>query len=791
MSIHQDRRGAKRADRTRPAKGFIMTDTIRRLSSIGASTAVILAALAAHAQLAPTTPATPHAASATVGEVIVTAQRRSENLEKVPLAVSSFNAGQLAASQIGSTQDLAKQVPNMFASNNVGLGSANVYYIRGLGQTQSFPTFEPQVSTYVDDIYIGRQNANNLSLFGVQQVQVLRGPQGTLFGRNSTGGAILVTLQKPGDTFGGDLTASYGAYHKLQGTLSVDMPINDQFLTRTSMFGIRDDGYADDLTTHERLNTTRDYGFREAIRILPASMSGVEWNLSADYSNNNNANVLNFPGDGGVNGSDRIAYTGFSSVAGGALVPYLTGDKSHLAQGADDQSFGFASNFAVKTQYGTLSLITGFRGLNQANAIDFPDSALGPLVPYDTFATGQFNLAQEQRSSQYSQEIKFDGDVGRLRYTVGVFGLYEQNRNDFGAVANLGPLVGAPYFPDTLGDEFTKNNTTSGAVYAQGDYSFTDKLKLTLGGRYTHEVKTLNVFANTPGGFDTADIQAAGYKTRLTTDQFTPRVALSYQADPTLLLFASATRGFQGGGWNGLAFNAATFNDFGPETVWSYEGGFRKETADHRIRLNVTGFYTDVSKYQLLSDNVQAASFVTTNAADLRSYGAEADFTWQPIDPLTLGLNLGLIDAKYRNPSAGVQAQQAACQAAPGPANASCGSGIVNGSGNLAPPTYTPPLTATVNASYRIDLNTFTLTPTASVQYTAREAVGTEGLPPSFDKSRVLLDFGMTLAPTDQPWTLTAECKNCTMVDYGTTYLFGYRYYNYPGSWDVRVSYKF
>lgn len=769
-----------------------MIDAIRRLSSVGASATVILTALAAHAQLAPTTPASPkpQAGSSEVEEVIVTAQRRSENLQSVPLAVSSFSADQLSANQIGSTRDLARQVPNMFASNNVGLGSANVYYIRGLGQTQSFPTFEPQVSTYVDDIYIGRQNANNLSLFGVQQVQVLRGPQGTLFGRNSTGGAILITLQEPGKQFGGDVTASYGAYHKLQGTLSVDLPINDQVLTRTSMFGVRDDGYVQNLTTGEHLNYTRDYGFREAIRLLPASMGNVEWNLSADYSNNDNANVLNFPGPGGINGSDRVSYSGYS-LQGGALAPFQTGSKGRLGQGVDVQSWGAMSNLAIKTDYGTLSLISGFRGLNQADAVDFPDSALGPIIPYDTYPTGQFALDQELRSAQYSQEIKFDGETGRLKYTVGVFGLYEQNRNNFGAVANLGPLFESNYIPFPLGDELSKNNTTSGAVYAQGDYAVTDKLTITLGGRYTHELKTLNVFKNNATGFTTADIIAAGFRTRLTTDQFTPRVAVKYQVDPSLLVFASATRGFQGGGWNGLAFNAATFNDFGPETVWSYEGGFRKETADHRIRFNVTGFYTDVSKYQLLSDNVKAASFVTTNAADLRSFGAEAELTFRPTDALTLSLNVGGIDAKYRNISPGVLAQSAACMAAPGPANGSCGSGIVNGSGHIAPPTYTPPITAAVNGSYKLDFKGFTLTPNVGVQYRAREAVGTEGLPQSFDKSRVLVDASLTLAPVDQPWTLTAECKNCAMTDYAVAYLFGYNYYNYPGIWDVRVSYRF
>jgi iron complex outermembrane receptor protein len=503
-------------------------------------------------------------------EVIVTAQRRAENLQNVPIAVTSFNAVTLATHHIVSTVDIGRVVPNMFASNNVGQASANVYYIRGLGQTESFPTFEPQVGTYVDDVYIGRQNANNLSLFGVQQIQVLRGPQGTLFGRNSTGGAVLVTLQKPADTFGGDVEAGYGAYGRFFGQASVDIPINDQVKTRTAIFGIADDGYVQDKTTHQTLNATHDYGIREAATIKPAKFSNVEWNLAVDYSKNDAANVLNQPGDGGANGSDRISYSGFSTDKG-ALEPFLTGAKSRLGQGVDVQSWGVVSNIKIDLSAGTLNFITGFRGLHQALGVDFPDSALGPQIPFDQGATGQFALAQELTSYQYSQELKWSGQIAdRLNYTAGAFYLFETNRDNYGAVANLGPLIGASYFPFPLGDEYTKNQTISEAVYAQGDYKLTDALTVTVGGRYTHEIKTLLAAPNAPGlGFTNQDIQAAGYLTKLTADEFTPRVAVEYKLDPNLLLFASATRGFQGGGWNGLSFAANVFNNFAPETVWS------------------------------------------------------------------------------------------------------------------------------------------------------------------------------------------------------------------------------
>jgi iron complex outermembrane receptor protein len=758
-----------------------------RLTLLATASILSLAATPVLAQTAP--PASP---AQTLDEVIVTAQRRAENLQNVPIAVTSFSASTLATDHITSTVDLGRVVPNMFASNNVGQASANVYYIRGLGQTESFPTFEPQVGTYVDDIYIGRQNANNLSLFGVQQIQVLNGPQGTLFGRNSTGGAILVTLEKPADTFGGSVEVGYGAFNRFTGRASIDIPINDQVKTRTSVFGITDDGYVQDQTTHQTLNATHDYGVREAVTIKPAQLSNVVWDLAADYSDNNAANVLNQPGDGGANGSDRISYSGFSTHSG-ALDNLLSGDKGKLGQGVDVQSWGAVSNLKLNLGSGTLSFITGFRGLHQALGVDFPDSALGPELPYDQGAIGQFALAQELSSYQYSQEVKWSGKVGeRFNYTTGVFYLFETNRDNYGAAANLGPLIGAPYFPFPLGDEYTKNQTISEAVYAQGDYKITNDLTLTLGGRFTNEIKTVLATPNVPGlGFTTADIQAAGYATKLKADEFTPRFALQYQIDPNLMVFASATRGFQGGGWNGLAFNAATYNNFAPETVWSYETGFRYQTPDHKLTFNSTAFYEDVKKYQLLSYNVAAASFVTNNAANLGAYGAELSVSWRPIDHLTFTGNAGLIDAFYYDPNAVVQTQQAKCVAAPGAANAFCGEGVVNLNGRLATPSFTPPLNLSGVASYDLVFQTFTLKPNIGLQWVARQQVGTAGLIQSIDKSHGLVDLGLVFQPNNQPWSITAECRNCTMENYGITYLFGYKYYNEPGRWDVKVDYKF
>jgi iron complex outermembrane recepter protein len=771
-----------------------------RYKPLTASTAIMLAAwlfcssalaVEPDAQSTPSSPGSTEQAG-TLETITVTAQRQEQNLQDVPISVTAFTSSELATEQITSTVDLQDYVPNMFAANNVGQASANVYYLRGLGQTQSFPTFEPQVGTYVDDIYIARQNANNFALFGVQSVQVLNGPQGTLFGRNSTGGAIVVTLQQPSHTFGGDAEMSYGQIGDglsdfYTAKAAVDIPISQGLLTRTAFYGITDNGYVDDLTTNQRLNGRNNWGVREALRILPSSRA--HWNVSFDYERNNAANLLNQPGPDG----NRISYSGFS-VVGGALLPYLTGVKATFGQGVIVTSYGVASNLSFDIGSGTLDFITGYRGLHQELAADFAATVLGNLPVADAVPTGEITLAQDLKNHQVSQEVKWHDVVGALNYTSGVYFLYEENGNDYGQVLGLGPTLAFP-----LNDQYDRNDTTSIAAYGQGDYKITSALTFTLGGRFTNETKDVTAHPDAAGlGYDTAQIQAVGYATHLETNQFTPRIALDYRFDPNLMVFASATRGFQGGGWNGLTgTNPEDFNPFRPETIWSYETGWRS-TPTNRLRFNTTFFYEDVKDDQLLYDNPHTDSFDTSNGASMYGYGAEAQIEWRPIDALTLDANISSMKAGFYDPSPLILAQEAGCRAG---VAVDCEAGIVKSNGALATPVYTPSLDATVSGSYVLHFGSLTVTPFLAVHFVGSEWFDTANTPGpaapypgvgGMDPARTLLDASVTFAePSRLPLTVTAECRNCTMVNYGTADLLGLDYYNTPGEWDIRLNYAF
>jgi iron complex outermembrane receptor protein len=742
--------------------------------------------------------AAPAAGSGDLEEIVVTAQRRSQNIQDVPIAVSNFSPADLREQQINDTSDLPRLIPNMFTNNNTGAGSGNVYFLRGLGQTESFPTFDPQIGTYVDDIYIGRESASNFGLFDVDQIQVLRGPQGTLFGRNATGGAIVISLARPADEFGGYVDAGYGSYNNFFGKASVNLPVSEQFLTKTSVYGVLDDGYVDDLATGGKLNGHDDFGIRESFLLRPAGMDNVTWYASADYSDSNFDSNQNSP-----LGDRRVSYSGFGvlsspvAVVGGQAIlndmnAILKQPVTGLANQEDLLTWGAMSNIEVALDSGTLNFISGLRAQRQLAAGDFPfPGASGPLVPYDNNYLGQFGIVINSLDRQYSQEVKWSGKAlgDRLTYTAGLFYLYEENTSDFLETLTI-PIGPATVFGLELNTPQHFHNTTdSKAAYAQGDYAVDDQLTVTLGARYTHEEKGYNATADlAKGGYDTAAVLAAGNRTELSTDQLTPRASIQYKITPDIMAFASATRGFQGGGWNSLTNEALEVSAFGPETIWTYETGVRTETPDKKLRFNADFFYNDVRNYQLITlAPGGGANFITENAAGMIAYGLEADLSYKPIPQLTISGTLGLQNGYYVDPSQATVEQQDGCKSG---MTSLCSGGIVNANGNLAQPEDFPPLTFSVSAVYDWQFDQFTLTPIVALQFMQANHVDTQGSPAGLSASHYLLDLGMTFALNDASWSVTAECKNCTMTDYQTALLF-VPYYNNPGTWDVKVHFPF
>lgn len=726
-------------------------------------------------------PAAPVAQDEGLTDIIVTAQRRTQSLQNVPIAITALTAADLDAKQIRTTIDIPRLVPNMVGATNVGIGSANTYFIRGLGNTESIATFDPPVGTYVDDIYVSRQNANNFAFFDIDRIEVLRGPQGTLFGRNTTGGAINVILKKPSETLGGYAEASYGRYDEIRGRASIDLPISPKVLTKISIFGNRSDGYVYNRTTGEKNNGDRGYGVRGAVRFLPTD--AITWDISADYVRSDQVNVPSVEQDGKL-----YSDTGLNRTTA-PLATLIKGEKAGYHLQSISKSASITSNLQFETNGGTtISLITGYRDLRQGYLSDLFNGK---------YATGGFAIANQGRFRQFSQEVKANGKLmdGKLEYVAGIFYIHESNKTDFADIFTVD--AGTFGVPLVLSDRVLRNTTSAPAVYAQIDYSPVKAVTITVGARYTDEKKKVGVTPNANPAlfgvpYGTADIVAAGIPVSNRTKLFTPRFAVEYRPDADLMLFASATRGFRSGGWNARALTAAAFQPFGPEKVWSYETGFRSELADRTLRLNATAFYTDVKGFQVplgFLDSTGAINFVTQNGSDFRNYGVEGEILYVPTKGVSLFANVGLQRARYFNPDATITAQQASCRRG---VATSCGQGIVDPNGNLATPQRTPKFTIAFGGSYDAAIGDFLFTPSANATYQSRNTVGTAGVPGDYVDGEWVANASLFFKRAEGRWKIGVECSNCfNNLFVASNFPPGFKFYNMPMVWRVTTGVRF
>jgi iron complex outermembrane recepter protein len=761
---------------------------------------------------------TPAAGPGKLEDVVVTAQRRTESVQDIPVSVSAFSPAELERRNIDNTLDLVQYVPNLIGHNNTGLGSANVYYLRGLGNTESIATFDPPVGTYVDDVYIARQNANNFALFDVERIEVLRGPQGTLFGRNTTGGAINVILKKPGKEFGGFAEAGYGRFNEVTLRGSVDIPFAEGFTSKVSGYWGDDSGFVRNLTTGEKINDKRNYGIRGAVRALVTDT--VTWDVAADFVSDDSLNLLNSKDASG----NRVSYSNYRK--GNACAPTATneGDRALLncGLGSKTKSTSVTSNLGIGLGATNLDFIVGYRKTEQDFVIDFFDGRPG----YDAInnvrlaptTTGRFAIGNNGDHKQFTAELKATGAAldDRLKYVAGLFYLKEDNTT---RLADVFGTFGR------IADRTLFNTTKSSAAYLQVDYSPVEKITLTAGVRYTSDKKDLAFIDNratcpvaatavSDTCLTTANLQAIGIPTVQKNKLWTPRFALNFKPVDDVLLFASATRGFKSGGWNarntGLQArdNPATVqNDrfteiqpFGIETVWSYEAGIKSEFLDKTLRFNLTGFYSDVSNFQVPSAFVRAngsIAFITQNFSDMRNYGAELEATWLPVENLTLYLTGGYQNAAYKNPAAAVVAQQANCRADiqagvnPYAAASRCTKGIVSPTGALSRPVRTPDWTVSLGGNYEFNLGSFSLIPAVNLSWVDKQTVGTSSGRNALVGSYTLVNGSIALQTENRMWRISAECDNCFGTTYVNSTLADFPYINPPSRWRVKAKYSF
>ncbi|WP_448098177.1 TonB-dependent receptor [Luteibacter yeojuensis] len=596
---------------------------------------------------APTTEAKKKQQEATqLTEVTVSARRREESLEKVPVAVSAFSEEDMKDLQATSIDGLQGAVPNMNIVQGRGSSSSVNIFIRGIGQPDALQTFDPGVGMYVDDVYYSRIQGALISLFDVDHVEVLRGPQGTLYGKNSTGGAVKVVTKNPGTTPEGSVEATFGNYGRREGRFYGSTPLGKDGAWSASLAGAitRNDGYVHDYSGHD-FNNDDTKSIRGKLRFHPSdTFDGV---LTLDYTKMDTALTLGQP-------VSRLTRTDLVLGTVTLLRPNLdekynfhtrTSFPSNDGQELTHKGVALNMNWKLSDQW-NLKSITAYRKLDSESYIDIDASQ---------FELGDVFVGFHQK--QASQELQLAFDNGSNVQSV--FGAYFLRENvpstQYAFADDLFAIAGRTVpFLRTIGDDLT---TKSWAGFAHVNWEFVPSWTLAAGIRYSKESKD---YDRTTSTFWGAPLSALNETVPLSRNKdwtaWTPTVSLQKQFDPQTMWYVSASRGFKSGGFNGRANSAAEAKtaEFDPEYVWTFETGLKLRSADNRLQANLAAFHSNYKDFQARVSEIQnpgsltpTFAFPVINAAKLKMDGFEAEGVALVGEGTRLSTQIGYLKAKY------------------------------------------------------------------------------------------------------------------------------------------------
>jgi iron complex outermembrane receptor protein len=566
-------------------------------------------------------------------EIVVTAQRREQNLQQAPVAVTAFTASELEKAQVNAMIDLSSRAPNLFISNASASPATVRTFLRGAGQNDNtIPTAEQSVGFYVDDIYQARGNALNTEFFDVERIEVLRGPQGTLYGRNTAVGAIKIVTQVPDGETTGKADVSYGRYSEFRTRGTFAFPIVDDKLA-ASLSGIYMDRGGDRFNTvlGRKVNERKYGGLRGVFHYTPSDNLDIVFRAFwTRDKNQHNSVVAASDLDGRPLIGDYFRVT----------VPFLPFGRTQQNGFNGKLTYDLANDW-------TLEYIGSYLSLTDDS---FADVSGGQRLATGTFRSN-FNIATELDNDQMSHELKVAGDAadGKLRAAFGAYYFRETTQGylDSRIIPQAIPPLPLPFVVRNVTN--LDLATDAYAFFGQGTYYVTEQLGVTVGGRISWDKKdaTADFTAS-----QTLPVAGTAPTTRVTTDktfkEFTPKFGLEYQADDDLFLFANAAKGFKGGGFNGRGNTATIFQaTFNEETVWTYEAGVKSELMDNRLRVNATYFLNKFNDLQLQAFVGSAGAVATSNAGKARVHGLELETTYAATDDLTLRASIATMSDKY------------------------------------------------------------------------------------------------------------------------------------------------
>jgi len=681
----------------------------RNILLVGASLAALAISTGAAAQDAGIT---------AVEAVIVTAQKRAENLQDVPISISAVTSETLEKAGVETLDAVQRLTPGLSMSA-VGSGFVSYSYIRGAGTNVIDSGSDPSVAFFVDEVYLAGTAGLQFDLLDVERIEVLKGPQGTLFGRNAAAGAISIIGKRPEGEFNAYLQADAGDYSLLAVRGGITGPLSADGAWRYRLAGAH----------RERGAYTENPAGRDPGEIDTYTLKGtfeyqgenLMFRLTGDYFTSDNGMTNHF-----------LATTNVAGVLNPAIVPTLPTDQSFFRRyynvdGFEKQDvFMLTARLEYQLPFATLTSITGYR-----------DNRFERLQDQDGTRADGYSLASDEQDKTISQELRLSNDGERFRWIAGLYFYHgETDRRD---VIDSGPDFVVPILRNSIGRYGQNLDVKSYAIFGQATYDVTDRLSITLGGRYTRDEKTSDQ-ATDPFG------PAGAYAVTLNPDweSFDPSLTLEFAATDDVMLYVSARQGFKSGGFQSLPGSLALASTiYDPERVRAYELGAKTQWFEGRLTANAAVFLAQMDDQQILRVPTPGVTIID-NAGETRTKGVDLAFTARPTPHLRLDFNATLQEARFEQyVSSGIS---------------------FSGNSQLR----SPDVTTAFAAEYTVPIGAGDLTFRADYAYQSEiffDAANTSAAN-AYQPSYSLVNGRITFAPTGSNWEVSVWGKNLGDEEY-------------------------
>jgi iron complex outermembrane receptor protein len=588
-------------------------------------------------------------------EIVVTAQRRAQNLQEVPIAISAMSGDMLAEAGVRDPRDLQGFVPNLqFQSGTAA--TTSIIFLRGVGIGDFNANTTGAVGVYVDDVFLGASSGKLFNVFDGESVEVLRGPQGTLYGRNTTGGAIRFSTRKPTDGFSADASVRYGRYDEIRLEGGVGGPlVGDTLKFRVAGLYQDRDGWLHNRVTGHELNDVDLWAARAIVDFTPSDALLLRLSV---HGGNNDSGARHFQHRG--QGADFVGEPLPPGPCGLPTDGLGYSDCDHNPNAGDYNIEGpekvdvFGASLLAEFETDTLRFtsITAYEKVDR-NTLEDTDASPNDIL----------TAVYKDNPRQWSEELRLQSKGGGpLGWIIGAFYFHDDlsTASSYDVLRSLRPYFANRDNPSGFSPDDSvgllrypyDQTTESVALFGQAEYRFADRFVLTTGLRYTHDSIDFDYSAYFDEEPYDLIVPVVGVKDSESFSDLSGRMALSYQASDDVMFYGAISSGYNSGGFPGASETTELqLQPFDSEKLYAYEAGLKSEFMDRTVRLNAAAYYYDYRDLQVFIYDTSGAVPIQrkTNAGSADIYGLEADLTWKPDSRFDLFLSLSLLHSSYQD----------------------------------------------------------------------------------------------------------------------------------------------